>query len=367
MTTLCLNMIVKDEAHVIRRCLDSVRPYIDYWVIVDTGSSDGTQDVIREHLKDIPGELHEQPWKDFGHNRTEALELARGKADYLFIIDADEVFETPPGFELPDLTDDEYMIAHRVGPDGNSFYLSQIVRDGMGWRYEGVLHEYLTCDAEHEGQVMPGPVTVGYFDSARNKVDQRTKYSGDAAVFEEALKSDPDNPRYVFYLAQSYRDAGDVEKAIQVYHRRADMEGWAEEVWYSLYQIAFLKEAIGKEDHFVVDGYLAAYQNRPIRAEPLYHLSRYYRQKNKLALAYLVASRAVQIPRPNDLLFLDDSVYEWRCLDEYAIAAYYAGEYQAALESNQRLLAQNEFPPEELGRIRENLKFCEDRIANGDE
>src|SRR3954470_18971390 len=99
--TVCLNMIVKDEAHVIRRCLDSVRPLIDSWVIVDTGSTDGTQDVIREHLGDLPGTLMERPWVDFAHNRTEALDYARGAADYTFVIDADEVLELDEGFELP--------------------------------------------------------------------------------------------------------------------------------------------------------------------------------------------------------------------------------------------------------------------------
>ena len=73
--TICLNMIVKNEAHVIRRCLDSVRPFIDCWVIVDTGSTDGTQELIREVMRDIPGELRERPWKNFAHNRNEALSL----------------------------------------------------------------------------------------------------------------------------------------------------------------------------------------------------------------------------------------------------------------------------------------------------
>ena len=78
-SSLCLNMIVKNEAHVIRRCLDSVRPFIDRWVIVDTGSTDGTQEIIRTHMRDLPGELHERPWRDFGTNRSEALALARGQ------------------------------------------------------------------------------------------------------------------------------------------------------------------------------------------------------------------------------------------------------------------------------------------------
>ncbi len=97
MARICLSMIVKDEASVIARCLESVRPLIDAWAIVDTGSSDGTQEIVRRCLGDLPGTLVERPWVDFAHNRSEALELARGAADYTFVIDADEVLEARPG------------------------------------------------------------------------------------------------------------------------------------------------------------------------------------------------------------------------------------------------------------------------------
>ncbi len=89
--TICLCMIVKDEAKVIERCLGSVRDLIDTWVISDTGSTDGTQELIRRALDGIPGELHEEPWTNFGHNRTLNIRHARGKADYLLLIDADMV------------------------------------------------------------------------------------------------------------------------------------------------------------------------------------------------------------------------------------------------------------------------------------
>src|SRR6187399_76861 len=79
--SVCLTMIVKDETAVIERCLRSVRPFIDCWSIVDTGSTDGTQRLLASALAELPGKLHERPWKDFGHNRTEALELARVWAD----------------------------------------------------------------------------------------------------------------------------------------------------------------------------------------------------------------------------------------------------------------------------------------------
>ena len=87
--TVCLNMIVKNEARVIEKCLASVKPLIDSWVIVDTGSSDDTQSIIRKYMADLPGELHEKPWVNFAHNRNEALQLAKEKADYVLLIDAD--------------------------------------------------------------------------------------------------------------------------------------------------------------------------------------------------------------------------------------------------------------------------------------
>src|SRR5215813_94463 len=91
--TICLNMIVRNEAHIVGEVLDAVAPYISSWVIVDTGSDDGTQEMIRRHMAGlgIQGELHERPWRDFGHNRSEALALAQGRGDYVWVIDADDM------------------------------------------------------------------------------------------------------------------------------------------------------------------------------------------------------------------------------------------------------------------------------------
>jgi glycosyltransferase involved in cell wall biosynthesis len=108
--SICLTMIVRDEAHSVGEVLDATAPYIDYWVVVDTGSSDGTQDIITSHMQRlaIPGELHERPWRDFGHNRSEALTLAQGKADYICMMDADDTVIGVPQFD--GLTADCYAV-----------------------------------------------------------------------------------------------------------------------------------------------------------------------------------------------------------------------------------------------------------------
>jgi glycosyltransferase involved in cell wall biosynthesis len=352
--TICLNMIVKNETPTIGRCLASVRPFIDSWVIVDTGSSDGTQKLIRETLADLPGELFERPWRDFASNRSEALELARGRADYLLVVDADEVMTADEGFTLPALDRDCYDVPHKVKRDGASFQLVTLFATHLPWRYESPVHEVLVCDRSFTLGRLDGVCVIGWFDSARNQVDARTKYMGDAAVLEAALQRDPNNPRYTYYLAQSYRDAGECEKAIEFYERRATLGGWDEEVWSALYQAGSLRLHIQQSVAAVSATLLRAYQARPRRAEPLVLLAAMHRLRKEYALAHLYASKAASLPRPDDRLFLNEAVYAWQALDEQAVAASWLGQFGEALRLCDRLLTKPELPESERVRIADN-------------
>ena len=143
-STICLNMIVKNESHVILKTLENILSYIPihYWVIADTGSQDETKNIIKEYFKqkNIPGELVEHEWEDFGSNRTKALECAFDKTDYLFIFDADDIIVG--NFKLPSILDhDRYDFNF-----GKGFTYSRplLVNNRKKWKFIGVLHEYLT-------------------------------------------------------------------------------------------------------------------------------------------------------------------------------------------------------------------------------
>lgn len=363
LSRICLNMIVKNEAHVIARCLASVRPLIDRWVIVDTGSSDGTQDLIRRLLADVAGELHERPWKDFGHNRSEAIELARGHGDYLFTIDADEVLLLPADFERPKLEADAYALSVSYG---NLRYDRVCLIDSrLPWRWVGVLHEYLDCGRPVERPLLPGPMVQVHSDGARSRQEVQVKYAADARVLEAALRDDPDNPRYVFYLAQSYRDSDQREAALAAYERRAGMAGWDEEVWYSLYQAALLAESLGHPADSVLGRYLRAFEQRPHRGgETLGQLARYCRESNRHATARLFAAQAMAIAPPTgDGLFVDQSWYQWRCRDEYAVASYWSGDAATCQRECLALLADPALPADQADRVRANLEFAERKLA----
>jgi tetratricopeptide (TPR) repeat protein len=353
LTSICLNMIVKDEAHVIRRCLDSVLPLIDAWCILDTGSTDGTQAIIREHLKHLPGELHEAPWKGFGASRTEAIQLAQGRGDYLLFIDADDELVLPKKFKLPELKADSYYLQHRQ--NDFTFLRLDLVSTRFPWRYQGVLHEVIESDAPRQVMLLQGPGVVERREGARSR-DPR-KYERDAEVLEQGLRDEPDNARYQFYLAQSRRDARQPERALEAYRRRVTMGGWEEEVYVSLLEIARLLETLQRPDSEISHAYLQAYQARPQRAETLGSLAAFFRSRQQYQVALLFAEKGLATPRPSDILFVDSSYYTWRCLDEVAVACSWLGRHREAVRACDRLLKEGFLPLEQVRRVKENREL----------
>jgi len=191
-----------------------------------------------------------------------------------------------------------------------------------------------------------------FHEGARSR-DPQT-YLKDAALLEQALAQEPANARYAYYLAQSYKDAGEPARALAAYHHRATMPGWDEETWHARYQAALLVERLGGTPADVAHAYLETWNARPTRAEPLVQLARWHRSRSEWPLALLYARAAVATPRPDDQLFVEDAVYAWRALDELAIAAWHAGARDEGRAAAERLVAEQRFPAAEHERIERN-------------
>jgi GR25 family glycosyltransferase involved in LPS biosynthesis len=236
---LCLNMIVKNESHIIKDTLDKLlqKVPIDYWVISDTGSTDNTKEIIIDFFKEknIKGELFVDEWKDFGYNRTKALEHAYGKSKYLLIIDADD--EIHGDFVLPDLKMDSYFIQYG-DVNGTSYVRPQIVNNKKKWMYYGVLHEALVCRENTNGDdtISGNYYTISGRTSSRNQ--DKDKYLKDALILEKAYEEAFKNKaeiynRYGFYCANSYYDYGKYEEAIKWYKITLDNNNWVQEKYVS--------------------------------------------------------------------------------------------------------------------------------------
>lgn len=368
--TLC--MIVKDEAAIIERCLASVKPLLSRWCIVDTGSTDGTQDVIRRFMADIPGSLHERPWKEFDGSRTEAIDLARAEClakGWLLLIDADEFLEVEGRLTLPDGYD--YYNGWVTRRRGSLRWARPVfLRADKPWEFQMPRHEGLYCRTNWQSAPVPVPnaLIISTSDGARAKEGEYERYLKDAHVLEAWLTQHPGHVRCQYYIAQSYRDAAKSKRPIDLHAmqnavlhflKRANMAGYDQETFSAIYQAAMCMRDSGYPWERVQQTLLLAFNFRPQRAEPLYVIACHYREQRQYVLAELFARKAAELSIPADSFGdMDASVYEWRARDELAVALASLGRHAEARNLIRQTLALPTLPPIERARIEANLATC---------
>lgn len=374
MSTIGFAMIVKNEAMVIERCLRSVLPLCDHVIVMDTGSSDGTQEVIRAFLgrAGIPGEVIDTPWIDFAVNRTAALEAMRSRSeiDYCLMIDADEQILYDEDFDAAQfkagLTADWLNVRTRLA--GTEYLRPQLLRNALPFRYRGALHEFVEAPlGELTSAIAHGIVNHPTPDGARS-LNPR-KYLDDADMLTAALATESDpllRTRYQFYLAQSLRDGGEPERAIEAYRARSLLGGWQDEVFVSLLEIARLRERLGDDEDLVIAAYLRAHDASPARAEALVGAARFGRGRERYGLAYLLARRATELSVPKEGLFVEVAAYAWEAHDEAAVAAYWLGHHEECLIWCNELLASPATPAAHHERIAANRAFALERLDRRD-
>ena len=232
--------------------------FITSYAIIDTGSTDGTQEVIRRELAGLPGQVVDRPWENFAVGRQQALELAQASgATFLMTLDADEQLVWPEGKPVPELTDDVYGIRFRLANSDSTWSRALILRAGLPWRWRGAVHEYLECEGHDPTRCMiENAYVLSHSDGARGRRPRRrysvldylpgkptlppAKYRRDIEVLREQIAAEQKNPRAWFYLAQSFACNLEFDEAIAAYRHRATLGGDPEEIFYALYQVGGL-------------------------------------------------------------------------------------------------------------------------------
>ena len=368
--TIGLCMIVKNETNVIRQCLESTLPLVDYILVVDTGSTDGTQQMIRGFLAGHKGAVIEEPWRDFAYNRSFALERLRevAQVDYALVIDADETLELDAGFDpisfKAHMSHDLYDVPIR---HGNITHRPQLFSNRLPFSFKGVLHEYLQAPEGNIRRTTAEGFAIRASSGGGFRSNNPSKYQDDAAVLERALANETDPfliSRYTFYLAQSYRDCGEKQKAVENYLRRAEQGFWIEEVFISLYEAAKLQEALQLPFDEILATYLRASTAVPSRAEALYGASRLCRNAGRPNEGYEIAKKGLALTQPPNGLCVEPWIYDYGLLDEFTVNAYWAGHYRDCLEKCLELFARANLPAHYRERVAANARFALAKIAD---
>jgi hypothetical protein len=341
MSLLELVMIVKDEARGIVPTLQSVAPFIDRWTILDTGSTDGTQDLIRQTLEGIPGQLFEEPFVDFGTTRSRALELAGTTSIFTLMLSGDE--SLLHGEALRAFCEGQagaphgaYYVEVQLGDD--HYDSARIATTAAGWRYVGATHEVLVGPGATPSLRVP-EAKIFHDIRHRDRASAVRAWNRDLLLLGSAVEKNPGDTRSTFYLAQTLECLGNHEAAKAVYEKRVALGGWTEEVYESLYRIARCANALEEPWGLVQQLYLDAHSHSPHRAEPLYRIALHWWDKRNYSLMYLFASRGIAIPYPTQShLFIERDVYAWKMHDLVAISAFYVGEHKIGRVSAEKAL-----------------------------
>ena len=315
-TRICLNMIVKNEAKIIERCLTSVLPFIDMWCIVDTGSTDDTVSVIKRFFatRSVPGKIVHGTFKNYAQARNDALQAARAVPgwDYALLIDAD--MTAKGSLNKAELKASAYLVVQYASD--LDYPNTRLVRRDAPAKYLSVTHEYLSVEGVEHLDTLS-------MDDHADGGNRPEKGERDIRLLNEGLVDEPDNGRYMFYLAQTYRGMGRQQEAIQWYTRRITLGGWDEETWASYYGIAHSYKELGETANFI-KACLEAYNYRPSRGESLKLLAQYYREKGQNESALVIASALATIEYPHRSLFVERNVYDFGTDQEISIAGYWS-------------------------------------------
>ena len=351
--SICLVMIVKDEEDIIERALRSALPHVDSYCIVDTGSTDSTIATIKKVCEGVKGVIHERPWVNFGHNRSEALDLARPMASWSLMLDADDILH----FEKPILPNNVKGMYMKIVLGSVIYRRVTLFNNAYQWKYVGAVHEYPDCPDCINIGVLPSTVWIeAHTEGARSK--DPNKYVKDAELLEKEIEKDPYNTRAIFYAAQSWRDAGVPQKAKEWYIRCLESNSWVQEKYVSLLNLIRLTTDINEKYKLAWN----AINICPERIEVTYELLKATREKSEWSLqAYALGLLAnKQSRKPEDFLFVEQPIYDYLFDDEYSIHCYYLGYDSESARSAFR--AMSNAPPAHKLRIRVNYEFALKRL-----
>jgi hypothetical protein len=246
--------------------------------------------------------------------------------------------------------------------DTMSYYNTRLVRASLPWKCVGVTHEYWSCGQQHSS----GRLDTLKIDDHEDGGCKADKFERDVRLLTQGLKDEPNNERYLFYLAQSFMCLDQLDEAIKWYKNRIDKGGWIEEVWYAKMMVGECYERKNEWDH-ALHWYLDAYEYNPARAEPLKRIATHYRVNSQPNVGYLFAKQGTRIPYPKDqLLFVSHPVYDYELDEEISIVAYYMQNKDEGFAAADKIALKKSVPSYIKEQTQRNMAFyAEAYLKNG--
>jgi tetratricopeptide (TPR) repeat protein len=213
-------MIVKDEVATLERCLCSVQGLTAEQVVVDTGSTDGTQDLARS----LGAGVVERPWEGgFAAMRNQSLRLAT--QPWILVLDADEYLEPEAAKAIQKLlkqprADGYTLIARNLcGPEEAVAWhdapVLRLFRNRPDYQFEGRLHEQVSPSIQRSGgHIAAAPIPFIHTGYQRREAQGGNRVQRNLRLIEEMIAEDASDPYVWYQLGTTLRAAGRSAEAV---------------------------------------------------------------------------------------------------------------------------------------------------------
>lgn len=353
---LSLVMIVKNEADNIVETIESVRDEVDYFCILDTGSTDHTQALIQQAFGNTRGHIYQEPFIDFSTTRNRAIELLSNYSTYALMLSGDETIHNASGLRT-------FLKEKRYQPDLEAFNLQVVYGDKQydsvrlhrtdaPWFYVGKTHEVMhSANGALASNRIP---FVHIFYNVSDTENKTGRWLLDETLLLEDWSVRPTS-RTAFYLGQTYQCLKNWTHAYKWYNIRWKMKGnWHEEEYEARYRMAKVSRQLNQTWNVTKAIYMDAASYRPQRIEPLLDVAYHYYEEKQYKQAYDILKHIMDVPFPSWLqLYNRKYAYEYERYDLMGTVAYYVNR---TTDGRRALLKALEYNPDDT-RLLKNLDY----------
>lgn len=369
---LSLCMMIKNESKNLIKSLESVKNIIDSCIMFDTGSEDDTIDILRDWCKtnNKPLHLKEGVFKNFAASRNELLNYADTvDSEYLILLDGNDELKEPEKFlsflKKQDKKCEGFMLQQCWLTSGvtDKYWNVRCLKNKGGWRYFGRVHEWISKTNLETGEKIKAGVEKApeecllFQDRNADMAKSIPRFQRDKVLLLEDHKEDPEEPRTVFYLAQTLGSTGDKQDAYYYYKLRTTLKGFYEEIFHSYLRLGYISGTLKHPWEEQLKWYLKAFDYLP-RVEPLVAIAEHYIKEHKYQSAFMYLLQAVNLKYPDQaILFVNNDCYNYLRWHLLGRCAYYIQQYRIGFDACQRAIA---FKGKEVDK--NNLKFYIDKL-----
>ncbi|MGR3301364.1 MAG: tetratricopeptide repeat-containing glycosyltransferase family 2 protein [Candidatus Scalindua sp.] len=378
--TLSLCMIVKDEEMFLPTCLESIKDHVDEIIVVDTGSTDRTEEIARKY----GAKVYHHPWENsFSKARNYSLKYAT--CDWILILDADEEIEKEDARKLREVIKDNdvnvinlpVFYKPKGGKDLSVSSSERIFKNHLGFCYEGTVHNNL----KYSGSDKNVNIRLNHYGYHQGEEQMEKKFIRTSTLLKEQIKDDPENPIPHHYLAISCLDRQrhdecirEVLEAIRLFELQDSNAQFRPQSYYTASVAFYRKQDLTNAEKYALKaidfhpGYLDAH----CILSSIYFLRKEYDKCEEATKKYLKSLESIESnPATAMVISYNTLQHAWLAHSRMAINHYEQGRDKEGLQSLKKAIncTDNEWEPYlTIGKHfleHNNLKMAERFLSDG--